>query len=180
MDKWFPIQTERLLLREFAASDEEDVHEYAGDPVASQYVDWGPNSPEVTHQKLLERLAEQRIWPREQVSLAIELLAKRKVIGTFRLGVTDREHNLGDFGFVFNPRYWGRGYGTEATRAVLDKAFLILKLDRITATCDTRNVGSWRLMEKVGMRREGHFLKDVFQKGQWRDSYLYAKLRDYD
>jgi [ribosomal protein S5]-alanine N-acetyltransferase len=178
MRKWFPIQTDRLFLREFTATDETDVHEYAGDPIASRYVDWGPNTPEVTHQRLVERLAEQRAWPRDHVSLAVELPIEAKVIGTFRLSVIDRALALGDFGFVFNASYWNRGYGTEATRAVLENAFSILKLHRVIATCDTRNVGSWRLMEKAGMRREGHFVKDVFQKGEWRNSYLYAKLAD--
>lgn len=51
-------------------------------------------------------------------------------------------------------------------------AFSVLKLHRVWATCDTRNIGSWRVMEKIGMRREGHFLRDTFQKREWRDSYL--------
>ena len=51
-------------------------------------------------------------------------------------------------------------------------------MHRLWATCDTRNVGSWRVLEKVGMRREGLFRRDVFQKGEWRDSYLYARLEN--
>lgn len=176
IEKWFPIQTERLLLREFTGADEADVHEYAADPAVSQYMDWGPNSPEITHQHIHKRLLEQQAWPRAEVTLAIELREEGKLIGGFRLDIFDRRNGHADFGFVINRRYWNRGYATEATRAVLDRAFDALRLHRVIATCDTRNVGSARVMEKAGMRREAHFRKDVFQKGEWRDSYLYAIL----
>jgi RimJ/RimL family protein N-acetyltransferase len=165
-----------LLLREFSAGDEPAVHEYAADPVVSQFMDWGPNSPEITMQHIQKRLAEQQVWPRDEVTLAIELREEGKLIGGFRFDILDRQNGLADFGFVINRRYWNRGYATEATRAVLNRTFGALKLHRIIATCDTRNIGSARVMEKAGMRREAHFQKDVFQKGAWRDSYLYATL----
>jgi|SRR5579862_7649443 len=177
MEKWFPIRTARLLLREFTLADEADVHEYGGDPEVSRFTDWGPNTPEVTHQVLLGRLELQQKWPRHEIDLGIELCATGKLIGSFRLRITDSENGLGDFGFVLNRAYWNQGLITEATRAVLDKAFTVLNLHRLIATCDTRNVGSARVLEKAGMRREAHFRQDVFQKGEWRDSYLYAILK---
>lgn len=152
------------------------MHEYAADPVVSQYMDWGPNSPEITEQHVRRRLLEQQAWPRDEVTLGIELRDQEKLVGAFRFDILDRQNGLADFGFVINRRYWNRGYATEATRAVLACVFQALKLHRIVATCDTRNVGSSRVMEKVGMRREAHFRRDVFQKGEWRDSYLYAML----
>ncbi|MEO7202123.1 MAG: hypothetical protein ABIZ82_05970 [Candidatus Tumulicola sp.] len=56
MERWFPIATERLLLREFTAADESDIHEYGGDTIVARYVDWGPNTPEKTHEVLASRL----------------------------------------------------------------------------------------------------------------------------
>lgn len=176
MDKWFPLETERLFLREFELRDEADVHEYASDAVVTQYVDWEPNAAKATRKKLAQRVSEQRIWSRDEVILAIELRREAKVIGTLRFGLTNRELGLADVGFVLNRSYWNQGYATEATHAVLDKALSGLRLHRIVATCDTRNIASARVLEKVGMRREGHFRKDIFQKGLWRDSYLYAIL----
>lgn len=82
------------------------------------------------------------------------------------------------FGYAFNKRYWDQGYATEASRAVLHVAFSVLQLHRVWATCDVRNVASWRVLEKLGMRREAEFQGDVFQKGTWRSSYLYAMLED--
>jgi len=176
IEKWFPIQTERLLLRDFTAEDEADVHEYAADPSVSQYMEWGPNTTEITAQHIRRRLQGQRAWPRDEVTLAIELRDEGKLIGAFRFDILDRVNRVAEFGFVINRRYWNRGYATEATRAVFERAFGAMKLHRIIATCDTRNVRSARVMEKVGMQREALFRKDVFQKGKWRDSYLYAML----
>jgi len=66
----------------------------------------------------------------------------------------------------------------EAARAVLDTAFREVGLHRVWATCDPRNRASYRVMEKLGVRREAHFRQDVMEKGEWRDSYLYAILRE--
>jgi [ribosomal protein S5]-alanine N-acetyltransferase len=175
--RWFPIETARLLLREFVAIDEEDVHEYAGDPIVTRYMDWDPNTPERTHEILSARVREQRAWPRDEVVLAVELRDERKVIGSIRLSALDEARKSADFGFVFNRRYWNRGYATEALAALLARVFSAAGLVRVWATCDTRNVGSWRAMEKAGMRREAFSRRDVFQKGEWRDSYRYALER---
>lgn len=176
MERWFPIQTDRLLLREFVLADEADVHEFAGDPIVSRYTDWGPNTPDVTHEVVLSRLEQQQKWPREEINLAIELRDTGKVIGAIGLRISDYEHGIADFGYVLNREFWNQGLITEAAHAVVERAFFAYNLHRLIATCDSRNVGSIRVMEKIGMRREGYFRRDVYQKGEWRDSYLYAIL----
>jgi len=154
------------------------MHEYGGDPAVPKLTDWEHNPTiEVTRSRLAERLNEQTQWPRKSVVLAIELLSERKVIGTIGLRIAE-ERTARDFGYAMNCRYWNQGYATEAARAIIDVAFRRLNLHRVWATCDTRNVGSYRVLEKIGMRREAHFIKDAFQKGEWRDSYLYAILAE--
>lgn len=86
MDKWFPIQTERLLLREFTTADGPDVHEYAADRVVTRLVPWGPNTPTDTHAVMRGRLEEQRHWPRDEVTLAVELRSEKKLIGAIGSG----------------------------------------------------------------------------------------------
>src|SRR5579863_3407271 len=176
MEKWFPIRTARLVLREFRESDESDVHEYGSDLEVSRYVAWGPNTPKETHDVLNDRIAKQRIWPRNQIDLAIELSKEKKIIGSISLAIQREDDRIASFGYVVNRRYWGRGYATEAADAFLSRAFQELGLQRVWATCDVRNVASRRVMEKVGMTREAAFRRDVFQKGEWRDSYLYVRL----
>ncbi|HXX20747.1 MAG TPA: GNAT family protein [Candidatus Acidoferrum sp.] len=178
MDRWFPIETERLLLREFRAEDEQDIHAYASDPEVVRLMIWGPNSLETTQTFLAGVLKEQERWPRPAVSLAIELKSERRVIGGIDLRVKDEKNRAANIGYVLARAHWGQGYMVEAGRAVLDAAFRHVGLHRVWATCDSRNSASYRVMEKLGMRREAHFRKDVMEKGEWRDSYLYAILAD--
>ena len=178
MNRWFPIPTERLLLREFCADDEEDIHAYASDPEVVRLMIWGPNTPAMTKMYLAGALKEQDEWPRASVSLAIELKSDRRVLGSIGLRIKDEKNRTADLGYVLARAHWGQGYMAEAGRAVLDAAFRQVGLHRVWATCDPRNRASYRVMEKLGMRREAHFRKDVMEKGEWRDSYLYAILAE--
>jgi [ribosomal protein S5]-alanine N-acetyltransferase len=178
MNRWFPLQTERLLLREFGAPDEPDIHAYASDPEVVRLMIWGPNTPEMTRSYLEGVLGAQQHWPRPDVALAVELTAERRVIGSIALRIRDERNSTADIGFVLNRAYWGQGYMVEAAHAVLDTAFREVGLHRVWATCDPRNRASYRVMERLGMRREAHFRQDVMEKGEWRDSYLYAILRE--
>ena len=79
-------------------------------------------------------------------------------------------------GTRLHPAQWGRGYTTEAARAMIDFGFRELGLHRIWADCDPRNVASWRVLEKLGLRREAHLRQNARIKGEWVDSLLYAIL----
>ncbi len=176
MDRWFPIETDRLLLREFRADDEQAIHAYASDPEVVRLMVWGPNTPEMTKAFLAAALKEQEQWPRPFVSLAIELKSERRVIGSIGLRIKDEKNRAADIGYVLARAYWRQGYMLEAARTILDAAFRTLDLHRVWATCDVRNRASYGVMEKLGMRREAHFRRNKFEKGEWRDTYLYAIL----
>jgi ribosomal-protein-alanine N-acetyltransferase len=175
---WFPIRTERLLLREFREDDLDDVHAYAAQPEVARFMDWGPNGLAETETFMGLKLAEQQRWPRDEVTLAVEHLADARVIGSIRLAVSDRANLSGDFGYSLNRDYWRQGLATEASRAMLAAGFGVLGLHRIWAECDTANVGSYGVMARLGMRREAEFRDGRLIKGQWRDRYLYAILAD--
>ncbi|MBV9271889.1 MAG: GNAT family N-acetyltransferase [Candidatus Eremiobacteraeota bacterium] len=178
MQPWFPITTERLLLREYTPADEADVHEYACDPLVSRYDSWGPNTEEETHRAIQRWLLLQQMWPRDIVQLAAELRETGKAIGSVRLWTISEDKRTAEIGYTFNRRYWNKGYATEAASALLIAAFRDLDMHRVVANCDTRNTASWRVMERIGMRREGCFLRERAQKGEWRDTYSYAILAD--
>jgi ribosomal-protein-alanine N-acetyltransferase len=89
--------------------------------------------------------------------------------------ISEHEASLG---YGVAPAYWGRGYVTEAARALVAAGFRELRLHRVTATCQPENTGSARVLEKLGMTREGHLRRHVWQRDRWRDSYLYAVLED--
>ena len=175
---WFPIRTERLLLREFRESDFEDVQAYAGDPAVARFMDWGPNTREQTVEFMGRKLEEQTRWPRDEVTLAVEHAADERVIGSIRLAVSDRDNLAGDFGYSLNSEYWRQGYATEASAALIDVGFKVLGLHRIWAECDVQNVASWGVMEKLRMRREAHIRDGKLIKDLWRDRYVYGLLAD--
>lgn len=178
MTPWFPLETERLLLRDFRADDEAAIYEYASDPVVVRYSGWGPSEMPTVQANLQRRLTDQESWPRDSIEVAVELRSDASLIGTMRISILDHGNRTADFGYTFNRRYWNNGYATEGTRALLNLAFSHFKLHRVWATCDVRNRASFRVMEKLGMRREALFRKDIMQKGEWRDSYLYAVLAE--
>jgi RimJ/RimL family protein N-acetyltransferase len=175
---WFPIRTARLLLREFEEGDLDAVQAYAADPAVARFMDWGPNTPAQTVGFMQRKFDEQSRWPRDEVTLAVEHLADARVIGSIRLAVSDRANLAADFGYSLNGAYWRRGYATEASAALIDVGFKVLGLHRIWAECDVENVASWGVMQKLGMRREGHVRDGKLVKGLWRDRYLYAVLAD--
>ena len=173
---WFPIRTARLLLREFQAGDLVDIHAYASDQDTVRYMEWGPNTPKVSSERLLLTLAEQEQWPRRDVNLAAQLLENGRVIGSVRLGLDGQ--GGADLGYVLGSSWWGVGYGYEAASAVLAVAFETLELRRVWATCDARNAASVRLLEKLGMRQEGTMLQDRKVRDGWRDTGLFALLNE--
>jgi [ribosomal protein S5]-alanine N-acetyltransferase len=178
MTPWFPLETERLLLRDFRLEDEAGIYEYASDPQVVRFADWGPSDISTIRANLRRRLEDQESWPRDSIEVAVELRRNSCLIGIMRITVLDHTNRTADFGYTFNRRYWNHGYATEGTRTLLHLAFSSLDLHRVWATCDVRNHASSRVMEKLGIRRETLFKKDVIQKAEWRDSYLYAVLAE--
>jgi RimJ/RimL family protein N-acetyltransferase len=173
---WFPIRTKRLLLREARLSDYDDIHAYAADPEVVRFMDWGPNTPEVTAQALGGWVAMSAQWPRDEVNLVVELLETGRAIGAIRLSIYSKADRTADFGYTFHKDYWRQGLATEAARAIVETAFTTLRLHRVFATCDVRNAGSYAVMEKLGMRREGTLLQNHEVRGRWRDTHVYALL----
>jgi RimJ/RimL family protein N-acetyltransferase len=173
---WLPIRTERLLLRDFQDIDLDALHAYASDPEVARFMEWGPNTPEDTQAFLDRAFLSQRQWPRLDLGLAIEHVADGKAIGS--IGLHLRDAATVEIGYCLNRGYWRQGLVFEASHALIDTAFRTLGLHRVFATCDVRNTGSFGVMEKLGMRREGMLRQDRQIKGVWRDTYLYAVLAE--
>jgi RimJ/RimL family protein N-acetyltransferase len=156
--------------------DWEAAHRWASDPEVVRFMHWGPNSEEETRDHIRRRIADQQEDPRRAFHLAVALKATGHPIGSCALVVTNWESRQGGLGYCYAREFWGQGYGTEAARALLALGFEQLGLHRIRATGDRENIGSRRIMEKIGMRREGLLLEDDWLRGHWRDTYSYAIL----
>ena len=170
------LETDRLFLREFEEDDLQAIHEYASDPKVVRYMGWGPNTEKDTQKFLQRAFEQQRNQPRTDHDLAIILKAENHLIGSGGLYIGNPIHKEAELGYSLNRRFWGQGYATEAARAFVAFGFEELGLHRVYATCDPANVASARVMEKIGMQREGHLREHRWMKGKWRDSYLYAIL----
>lgn len=172
------LHTKHLLLRDLVADDWPAVHEYATDPEVVRYMPWGPNTEQQTRDFISSAISQQQEMPRRQYELAVILKEKDQLIGCCGLRLSRPEHKGGDFGYCFNRQFWGQGYATQAARAIVEFGFRRCGLHRIFATCDARNNASRRVLERLGMRREGHFLQDKWERQQWTDTFLYAILAD--
>ena len=170
------LTTPRLVLRPYRESDFDAAHCYAVLPEVSQFMDWGPNTAEDTRAFLI-RCVEAARHPEEQGYLfAVTLRDGDRMIGGCNLSVTDQAQREAMMGYCLHPDVWGQGYTTEAAAALLGMGFEALGLHRVVSWCDPDNVGSWRVMEKLGLRREGHEREAAWFKGRWHDWLRYAIL----
>ena len=170
------LETERLRLRPFRPDDLADLQRYAVRPEFYRYLPIPAQTPESVRAFLEMELAQARRGGR--YVFAIQLKPAGPVIGSVRVEMRNPANDSGDIGYALDRDHQGRGYATEAVACVLDFGFGFLRLHRIWATADVENTASWRLMARLGMRREGHLRQDTRLRGAWRDSYLYAILAD--
>ncbi len=171
-----PLTTSRLLLREFEEEDWRATHPYESDPEVVRYQSHDVRTPEQSREYIRHVRALARETPRRVYDLAVVPREGGRLIGRCGMRITDVEQREGTVWYILHRSEWGRGYITEAAEALLDFAFGPLGLHRMFGDCDPRNPGSFRVMEKLGMRREAHFRENAFIKGEWCDSLIYAVL----
>ncbi len=172
------VKTDRLIVRRFAETDLDDFLAYHNHPDISTYVPM----ESMSEAQASTFLARQAVAVDNQKNLyhafAIHHTGDDKVIGEVGIYLGPAPEYKAEIGFALHPEYQGRGYATEAARPLLEYAFVTCDLHRVTAMCDTRNAPSFKLMERLAMRREGHLLQSHLTGEVWQDEYLYALLRD--
>src|ERR1043165_5244731 len=155
------LPTERLILRKITMDDRDAVFAWARDPEVSRYGSWDahrtPHDTEVFIESCLKQYDREGLGP-----WVIQLRETGAVIGTCGFGYVDRLARRRGTGYFLSRSEWGRGYATEATRAVLRFGFGPLALNRIEARCMPLNTASERVMQKVGMKFEGLLRQDMF------------------
>jgi RimJ/RimL family protein N-acetyltransferase len=179
-DVTWPRRTGRLLLRPYTGSDGERLLEIRNRPDVWRWL-------LTTH---VDRVEFQAAWLRsvgDPLDHAGVVELDGHVIGSGSLEVLDgmgqdtgaAERAEGLLGYILDPAFAGRSYATQIAAELLSVAFGDLGLHRVTAGCFADNIASWRVMEKAGMRREQHGVKDSWHAELgWVDGYTYAILRD--
>lgn len=165
------IFTDRLIIRRFEHGDWPAVLEYTSDAGVMKYIPGGVHDEAAARQFVENNTgAEARNFP-------VLLKAEGRLIGHMVFHHYFGGHTY-EIGWVFHPEYHRQGFATEAALALLKYGFELLNLHRIIATCQPENEASWRVMEKIGMRREGYFRKCISHQDGWWDEYYYAILRE--
>lgn len=173
MNKNSELETDRFLLRNYEHSDWERVHLYGADPDFSKYELWGPNSIEDTQKFIADMVEQAASTPRYKFDFAICLKDSGLLIGGCGIRRETEMSKVASLGWAINPEFQSMGYATEAAKALIKFGFEKLNLSVIYATCDTRNNASFRVMEKIGMKRVGFIKGTIEVKGYIRDSYRY-------
>jgi [ribosomal protein S5]-alanine N-acetyltransferase len=170
------LQTARLRLRPFASSDADAIYALQSNARVLRYCD----SPPCTERSRAEAfLAGCRKMEEEGsgARFAIETHNDKAFVGWCSAFRWNPDYRSLGIGYCFDEPVWGRGYATEAVRAMLQWAYTTLDLNRVEAELDTRNAASAKVLQKLGFLREGLRREDCIVSGEVSDSWIYGLLR---
>lgn len=171
------METERLVIRRFTAEDGQDLYDYLSKEEVVLYEPNNVFNAEECKIEALRRSMDSAFW-------AVCLRSTGKMIGNLYFQESEpKTFGTWEFGYVFNSDYQGSGYATEACKHLLSYGFEHIKMRRVIANCDPNNTRSWKLLERLRLRREGHFKQTGYFKYDsngdpiWHDTLSYGLLR---
>lgn len=176
----WPVRTERLLLRPYRPADLDALWAFERLPDVQRWLGWAPR----TEDELRTAMEDPA-----SATTHVMVLLDPVIIGHVMImprdswaqtDVADQAKGLeAELGWMFDPGHGGQGFATEAVRAAIGLCFRSLGLRRVHAGCFADNTASWRLMERLGMRREEHSRATALHRdGTWHDGLSYALLRE--
>jgi len=172
------LETARLILRHFTDADLVPFMAYRNDPDVARYQGWEGISEAEAHAFIAEQKLVQPGVPGQWFQIAIALKETGVLAGDCALKIDEHDERQAEIGYTLARAYQGKGIASEGVSRILDYTFRMLELHRVIAITDCENAASIALLERLGMRREGHFIRNVWFKGKWADEYLYAVLQD--
>ena len=178
MDRdWTPLRTPRLVLRRFREDDAAVLAAYRSDPDVARYQSWDTPYAVETARAFVHEMSEVTPGlPGEWFQVAVSLTAAGPPVGDVAFSPREHDPRIVEIGYTVAPPFQRRGYATEAVTALLGHLFGVRGAHRVTASCDQRNAASRRLLERLGMRLEGHLVESYWDGGTWADDLLFAVL----
>jgi RimJ/RimL family protein N-acetyltransferase len=173
----FHLETARLVMRQFKESDLESFLAYRNDPEVAKYQGWSVPYP---REKAVSFVRDMSVAVRGQnkwLQIALELKSTTEMIGDVAFFIRKDDERQAVIGYSLARPSWGQGYAFEAIYGLLAYLFDDLYLHRVIAECDVQNASSWKLLDRLGFRREAHLVESVFYEGAYVSEYHYAMLR---
>jgi RimJ/RimL family protein N-acetyltransferase len=165
----FPLETSRLIVRYFRDSDLEPFVAYRNDPEVYRYQGWKVPYLREDAADFIVRLKNITPgMPGEWLQLAIECKESGEMLGDIAFHITGSNPRQAYLGYTLARSAWGQGYASEAAHKLLDYLFRVLDLHRVVADCDVDNAASIRLLERLGFRREAHYLESFWVENEAR------------
>jgi RimJ/RimL family protein N-acetyltransferase len=176
MSPGWPLETERLVLRPFAESDFAQFAAMQEDPGLARWLYNDVRTRDEARSHFERKMAGRELHREgDWMSCAAVERATGALAGDMAFHWVSEEHRTGEIGFIFAQPHQGKGYATEAARAVLDWAFAA-GFHRVIGRTEARNVASARVLERLGLRLEAHLVENEWVKGEWQSELVYAIL----
>jgi RimJ/RimL family protein N-acetyltransferase len=168
------IEGKHVRLREFRTDDVDDSMAVVGDDRVTSWLSFDSLTREQQAERLAATLKRAQQQPRAEFYLAVASTTDDRLVGFARLGLTGVK--AAKLGYAIAADHWGKGYATDAVRSLVDYAFAVLGLRRVTAAIGPENGRSIAVVDRLGFGYEGRLRDHVFTNGAWRDSLLYSIL----
>jgi len=169
------VNTDRLYIRPIKLDDKELIFEYRSDSITNKYQGWIPkNINDVI--EFIGKVAKNINMPNTWFQLVILEKETNTLIGDIGIHFLDMENKQTEIGCTLNKNFQAKGYATEALRGVITYLFNNLQKHRITTSIDPSNTNSIKLVERLGFRKEAHFIESLYLNGKWVDDIVYSIL----
>jgi RimJ/RimL family protein N-acetyltransferase len=171
------IETPRLLIRPFRPQDGPALFEYLSNPDVYRFEPGEPLSLARSMEIARERSKKNHFWA------VIQKNTQQLVGHLYFKQIEPMQFLTWELGYIFNPVFHNNGYASESSSALIRYGFQQFGIHRVTAHCNPENIASWRVMEKIGMTREGVYKKNSFTRRDengspiWTDTFAYAILK---
>lgn len=172
------LNSKRLLLRNFTDADLESFLAYRNNPEAAKYQSWSLPYTRAQGEAFIREMKDVHAPKQGQwLQLALEMKDSGVLVGDVAFCIKEDDARQAVIGFTIVPDFWQQGLATEALTTLLDYLFEDIDLHRVVADCDMENIGSWKTLEKLGFRREAHFVESLLIGNEYTSEYYYGLLQ---
>ena len=167
------LETDRMYLRKLLYSDQEDIFEYASNPLVAEHLLWDAHQSEFDTIQFLN-IVYAAYNHNKAAPWGIELKLSKKIIGTAGFVYWEKDNKEAEVGYAISQQYWNQGLVTEAVSKIIKFGFEELRLKKITSRCKPDNTGSYKVLEKSGFIFDGIVENQMFMKGKLEDMRMYS------